>query len=409
MKIAIKNGRVIDSAHQLDQNLDIAIADHHLTHVGILPKDFKADHTIDARNCWVIPGLIDLCCRPQLPHPHGSQCAIEAKAGLQRGFTGLCIPPDSGSIAHGNDPTMPSIYPIGALTAHEDNAIADLTALAAAGCVAFTTAQKPITDINLLRHCYEYAASFDLMVIIQPNDVILAQRGVAHEGMISTRLGLPGIPETAETCAIATHLRLIEQTGVRAHFTCISSRGAVEQIKAAKKYLPITADVSMHHLYLTEQDLSEFNTNCHVYPPLRSIRDRDSLLEGIATGVIDAISSDHRPLHAIAKLAPFADTVPGMSTLDVFLSLGMGLVKNKHLSATRLVQAISEQPSRILRLNKGALTPQQIPDLCIVDPEKHWQVSDKSLFSQGKNCAFKGWELTGQVTHVIHQGKLVYG
>jgi dihydroorotase len=183
----------------------------------------------------------------------------------------------------------------------------------------------------------------------------------------------------------------------------------VEQLKAVKGHLPVTADVSMHHLFLTEQDLSEFEANCHLYPPLRTIRDREALLEGVASGVIDAVCSDHRPLHAIAKLAPFADTIPGMSTMDVFLSLGIALVKNQQISLTRLVDAISSQPSRILGLHKGALTPQQTADICIVDPNKPWEVTDRSLLSQGKNCAFKGWEMPAQVTHVIHQGKLVYG
>lgn len=411
MKIAITNGRVIDPAHHLDGLHDIAIENNRITHVGKLPPNFAADKIIDARDRWVIPGLIDLCCRPQLPHPYGSQCAVEAKAALTRGFTTLCIPPDGDPLTsfrvHENG--LSTVIPFGSLTAGgEDAAINDLTALASAGCVAFTTGQKPIKDLSLLRHCYEYAASFNLLVIIQPNDPTLSQRGVAHEGMISTRLGLPGISETAETCAIATHLRLIEQTGVRAHFTCLSTRGAVEQLASAKANLPVTADVSMHHLYLTEQDLSAFDANCHVYPPLRSIRDRDALLAGVASGVIDAICSDHRPLHAIAKLAPFADTVPGMSTMDVFLSLGIALVKNNFLSASRLIQAIAEQPSRILGLNQGGLTPQQPANICIVDPESPWQVSDESLRSQGKNCPFNGWELPGKVTQVIHQGQCVY-
>ena len=305
MKILIKNGHVIDPANHIDKVTDILIENNVIAQIGNLPSHVDAVHTIDARDRWVIPGLIDLCCRPQLPHPHGSQLAIEAKAALQRGFTGICIPPDGEPLpSHvSNESAMSTIYRIGALTADgTDNTINDLTALAQTGCVAFTTAQKPITNLSLLRHCYEYAASFNLMVIIQPQEPTLSHRGVAHEGMMATRLGLPGIPESAETCAVATHLRLIEQTGVRAHFTCLSTQGAVEQIEKFKAFLPITADVSMHHLYLTEQDLNGFDANCHLYPPLRSMRDRDALLTGVASGVIDAICSDHRPLHAIANL-----------------------------------------------------------------------------------------------------------
>lgn len=422
MNLAITGGRVICPASQIDTKTDVMISDQTIQAIGTCPTDFKADRTIDASGKWVIPGLVDLWCHPQLPHPYGSQLSVETAQALKRGFTTLCIPPNGESrfdrpqtvsqwLPSAQQTEQARIYPIGDLTTQAsehttDHTIADLVGLTAAGCIAFTTGQKPITDLGLIRHCYEYAASFGYLLIIQPQEPSLAHRGVAHEGAMATRLGLPGIPETAETCALATHLKLIEQTGARAHFSCLSSRGAVELLKEAKSSLPITADVSMHHLFLTETDLNDFDPNCHLYPPLRTVRDKEALLEGVATGLIDGICSDHRPLHALAKLAPFAESLPGMSTIDVFLSLGLSLVKNGKLPLSRLIEAITAKPADILKLPMGRLSPQQTADLCIIDPERIWEVTDHTLLSSGKNCAFKNWELSGVVTQMIHQGML---
>ncbi len=420
MKIAIKNGRVIDSANHLDKITDIAIDAGKILHVGPLPANFHPTKIIDAKNKWVLPGFIDVCCRPQMQHPHGSILHEEALAALKRGITSLCIPPDGEPIVDSSANALrliqqgsldlPHLYPMGALTTQlAGDAIADLTALANNGCIAFTNAQKPITDLRMLRYCYDYAASFDLLIVIQPQDAWLANSGIAHEGLMATRLGLPGIPETAETIAVAEHLLLIEQCNVRAHFTCLSSQHALQQIAHAKAQgLKVSADAAMHSLHLTEMDIATFDANCHLYPPLRRVSDRAALVQGFASGALDAICSDHRPLDSIAKLAPFGDTIPGLSAVDTFFSLGLHLVKEKQLALEHLIAAITSRPAEIFNIPGGTLSLGARADICIIDPDTYWVVQEEKLFSKGKNTPFKRWELPGIVTHTLVNGNLVH-
>ncbi len=420
MTILIKNGRVIDVANNLDQTTDLAIENGKIKYIGNIPADFKATTLIDAAEHWVLPGLVDGCNRPQMQHPQGTTLFDEATAALKRGITSLCIPPDGDPIIDTNSNAirlkqqgshaLPKIYPIGALTSSlQGTSISDLTALHQAGCIAFSNAQQPISDIKILRHCYEYASSFNLTIIVQPQCAMLAKGGIAHEGIVSTRLGLPGIPVIAETSAIALHLLLMQDTNTRVHFTCVSSFEAISQIKEAKKNgLPVTADTAMHHLHLSEMDLTEFNANCHVYPPLRSLRDKEALIEAINEGTIDAICSDHRPLDSIAKLAPFADTIAGLSAIDTFFSLGLHLVKENKCDLHALLGAITYRAAKLYNLPGGTLSINSDADICIVDPNSYWEVKENSLLSKGKNTPFKGWQIPGLVTHTLLNGQLVF-
>lgn len=421
MKIVIKHGHVICPSQELDEICDIAIEDGKIVHVGNIPSHFSPDTVIDATHRWVVPGLVDLCNRPQMQHPQGSTLYQEAKAALQCGFTSLCIPPDGNPIidttanvlriTQQNDPTLPHLYPIGALTTQlEGKSIADLTALAQAGCIAFSQAQMPLQNLRLLQHCYDYAASFSLPIIIQPQEPNLAKGGKAHEGAVSSKLGLPGIPEIAETIAIAEHLLLIEKTGIRAHFTCLSTQSAVNQIQAAKaRGLPVSADVAMHSLHLTEQDVANFDSNCHLYPPLRTEHDKMGLIEGVKNQSLDAICSDHRPLDSVAKLAPFGDTVPGLSALDTTVSLGIDLINAGRLTRLALFQALATQPAKLFKLPAGTLKVGSIADVCIIDPTEKWTVTDQMMISKGKNSPFKHRQFTGKVITTLRQGMIVYG
>lgn len=419
MKIAIYHGRVICPANQTDKITDVYIENGQI--VSLAPVDhFKPDLCIDATNLWVIPGLVDICCRPQMKDLQGVNLQLEAQASLKRGITSLCIPPDTDPIndttanvmrfTQQRNPELPSFYPIGALTQGlTGEFIADLTALKNAGCIAFSQAAIPIKDLGLLRHCYDFASSYHLPIVIQPLEPSLAKKGVAHEGSIASRLGLPGIPETAETIAIAQHLLLIEQCEIRAHFTCLSSQRSVKLIQEAKaRGLPVSADCAMHMLHLTENNLIGFDANCHLYPPVRSVNDRAGLIKGLTEGTLDAICSDHRPLDTIAKLAPFGDTIPGLSSIDSLLSLGLHLVQNNQLNLLDLINALTFKPAQIFQLPAGTLSIGARADVCIIDPTRMWSVSDETLLSQGKNTPFKQWELPGVVTHTILNGKMVY-
>jgi len=247
-------------------------------------------------------------------------------------------------------------------------------------------------------------------VFLHAEDRSLSQGGCAHEGVVSTRLGLPGVPEAAETVAVARELMLIEQTGVRAHFCHLSTAHSVQMIARAKHDgLPITMGVTPHHLHLTEMDISFFNSQCHVLPPLRTQRDQEGLRAGVSNGCISVICSDHQPHDADAKLAPFADTEPGISGLETLLPLVLRLVKDGVVSLMDVIAKLTCEPARILNLaDSGTLALGARADVCIFDPELTWTVVPEQLVSAGKNTPFAGWELSGKVTHTLLAGKLVY-
>jgi dihydroorotase len=226
---------------------------------------------------------------------------------------------------------------------------------------------------------------------------------------MSVRLGLPGIPETAETISVSRVLLLIEQTATKIHFCRISSARSLSMIAQAKQQgLPVTADVDISHLYLTEIDLSGFNSLCYVRPPLRTTGDRDALRQALATGIIDAICSDHQPHDEDAKAAPFGLTEPGVSTLDVLLSLSLRLVQDKVLDLQSALAALTIKPAKIAGIDAGHLGKGGAADVCIIDPELVWIAEKETLASAGKNCPFLGWEMTGKVTHTLLDGKIIY-
>jgi dihydroorotase len=282
--------------------------------------------------------------------------------------------------------------------------------LKAAGCVGVSNALVAIENTEVLRRAFEYANSCDLTVFIYAEDQKVKNNGVAHEGAISTRLGLPAIPETAETIAISRALLLIEQTNVRAHFCRLSSARGVKLISTAKKQgIPVTADVSICNLHLTDMDIADYDSNCHLQPPLRSDRDRMGLIEGINDGTISAVCSDHQPHDANAKSAPFSLTEPGASTIEHLLPLMLHLVNRNEITLKQAISLITSQPANILGVNKGVLEKNNDADLCIYDPNENISVDKNNMLSAGKNSPFNGWELQGKVTHTLLNGEVVFG
>ena len=302
------------------------------------------------------------------------------------------------------------IHPLGALTQGlEGKRLADMEALDDAGCVGFTNALRPVTDTQVMRRAMEYCASFDLTVFLHSEDPWLRGRGCMHEGEVCARLGLPGIPEAAETAGVARDLALIEHTGVRAHFCGLSSARAVAMVaEAQRRGLPVSADVTAHHLHLTEHDIGYFNTQCHVLPPLRSARDRDALREALRNGAIGAICSDHQPHEPDAKLAPFAESEPGVSGLETLLPLTLRLVDEKLLDLAAALALLTAGPAAIIGVDAGQLGVGATADVCIFDPEARWVLSADAMVSRGRNSPFLGRELRGRVTHTLVGGKVVF-
>lgn len=418
MNLLIKNVRIIDPANGLDAVSSMAIREGLIDKIDSNLEEGHFDQIIDAKDCWLMPGVVDLCNRPHLKHPHGTTLLHEANAAAMRGITAICIPPDvnpildnTSSLHHiQSDATKvnAALYPIAAMTTGlEGKELADSEALIKAGGIAISQGQGHNLSTHFLKTCYEYAASFDIPVVIQPHDSQLRKNGCMHEGVVSSRLGLPGIPYTSETIAVYKHLAFIEQSGIRAHFTCLSSYRSLELIENAKqKGLPVTADVAMHSLVLTEMDVMYFDANCHLYPPLRSQSDQLGLIQGVRDGVIDAICSDHNPLDSIAKLAPFPDSEPGLSAIDTFLSLGVYLVQNQQLDINTLVKAISQKPADIFNLPHGRLQIGDMANCVVINPNLYWEVKPEHIKSAGKNTPFKGWELPGVITHTLSKGQL---
>ena len=421
MRIAIRGGRLIDPAHGIDAIRDLYIADGRIAGVGPAPAGFTPDQKIDAHGRIVCPGLIDLCARLREPgQEHKATVASETRAAAAAGITTLVCPPDTDPVI--DEPAvvelirrrakaagLARVLTLGALTHRlHGERLAEMAALKEAGCVGVGDGGRPITNTLVLRRALEYAATFDLTVFLTPLDPWLGH-GVAHEGQVATRMGLPGIPAAAETGAMARDLELVRDMGVRVHFGRLSSARSVELVaRAQAEGLPVTADVAVHQLHLTEIDLAGFDSQCHVRPPLRGLRDRDALRAGLASGTLGALCSDHQPHEPDAKQAPFGDTEPGISGLDTLLALGLRLARDGVLPLPAVLERLTCGPARILGLDSGHLGVGATADVCIFDLDADWQVTVNTLQSRGQNSPFLGWELQGQVTHTLLEGRVAY-
>ena len=421
-RIHIRNGHLIDPANQRDRIGDVFIAAGKIVAIDKAPDGFVANHEIDASGCWVFPGLVDLRARLREPgQEHKGTIASETRAAASAGITTLCIPPDTQPIIdtpavvelihrRAEAAGQAKVVTLGALTVGlTGEHLSEMVQLKQAGCVGMTNLDHPINESQIMRRAMEYAASNNITVFINAEDEDLAGSGYAHEGQISTRLGLKGIPETAEALAVSRKLMLIEQTGVRAHFCQLSSARAVQMIKRAQyDGLLVTADVSAHQLHLTEMDIGYFDSNCHVLPPLRTQRDRDGLRAGLQEDTISAICSDHQPHDRDAKLAPFGETEPGISALETLLPLSLRLVEEGVLTRSDVIARLTCQPASILNIPAGSLNLGHAADICIFDPAQRWSLSEDDMLSQGHNTPFIGWEFNGRVRQTLVDGKIIF-
>ena len=420
MNIQIKGGRLIDPKNGIDAKQDLFIAAGKVVAVGNTPAGFVADKIIDASGLVVAPGLIDLAARLREPgYEYRATLESEMDAAVAGGVTSLACPPDT-------DPSLDEpglvemlkhraktlnqahVYPVGALTQGLKGAeLTEMAELTDAGCVAFSQADAPLTDTRVLMRAMQYAATFGFSVWLRPQDSFLARDGVAHDGEVATRLGLPAIPVCAETIALATMLQLARETGVRLHVCRVSSESSVALVRAAKQQgLPLTCDVSANHVHLSEMDIGFFDANCHLIPPLRSLRDRDALRAGLLDGTIDAICSDHTPVDEDAKQLPFAEAEAGATGLELLLPLALKWAGQDALSDA--LAKVTQQPARILGLDAGHLSVGSTADVCVFDPEAYWKIEPAALKSQGKNTPFLGLELQGKVRYTLVDGQLVY-
>ena len=421
-KIRVSGGRVVDPANNIDTTTDLFIAAGKIVAIGHAPDDFKADQEIDASNQVVCPGLVDLSARLREPgQENKATIATESLAAASGGITTMCCPPDTRPII--DTPAVAKlirlraetagksrIVTLGALTRElKGEQLSEMAALRDAGCVGVSNALQPLQSTLVQRRALEYAATFDLTVFLYANDHALAHDGCAHEGKVATRLGLPGIPEAAETAAVARDLALIEQTGVRAHFCRLTTGRAARMVARAQfDGAPVTADVAIPYLYLSENEIREFDTACHLIPPLRTVEDRQQLRDAVQRGTLAAICSDHQPHEPDAKTGPFPSTEPGASGLDTLLPLGLRYAEEQGLALPELIDRLSGGPSRVLGLPYGTLSIGASADVCIFDPKLTWMLDHSSIKSNGHNTPFIGWEMQGRVTHTLLEGRQVY-
>ena len=396
------------------------IANAQLT--NLLPKPFEkalSNTAIDKltslgteQTLWLLPPLVDLCARLREPglQQHGT-LASEGRAARNNGFLHVVTPPDTnpilenGSLLKGLreralDDGGIHLHILGALTEGlKGENPSNIAGLKKGGCIAVSNARRPFANDLVLLRTLEYAATFNMKVFFYPDEPSLSGDGVAHEGYIASYHGLQGIPWIAETVALSTQLLMVEETGIAAHFSQLSCKSSVELMRWAKnKKLPVTCDVAMHQLYLTDDNLEGFNSMAYVLPPLRSNTDQKALRRGLKDGTIDAICSHHEPLNATAKKAPFAESTPGISNFDTFVALACQLVRDEVLTVEQLVDKICLNPARIAGIDEQYAST---GGAVLIDPNLMWQVTNDTMHSNGKNTPFFNKCLQGRVVETF--------
>lgn len=410
--LLIAGARLLDPSDGYDGEIYLGIRNGRVDYRAPTPPSEPYARSVEARGLWLLPGLVDLSARLREPGAtHKASIRTETAAAAAAGVTTLCLPPDTRPII--DQPSVldrirgivqtrgvgVQVRVLGALTQGlQGEVLAEMGALRDAGCVGVSNGLQPIADLRVARRALEYAAGLGLCVHIVPIDSTLGSGGCAHEGAIATRLGLPAIPVAAEVAAIRAWISLVEDTGARIHFGRLSSARAVELLTTAKgRGLPISADVAMHQLFLTDAAIASFDALCHVIPPLRDDSDRAALREAVREGVIDAICSDHQPHEPDAKINPFPLTEPGIAALDSLLPLALQLVDTGVLTPLSLTARLAQAPAAILGLPPASLQPGQSADFTLLDPQAAWLADERHWRSAGRNSPWYGAQLHGRV------------
>ncbi|KND55034.1 Dihydroorotase [Candidatus Paraburkholderia kirkii] len=422
MKIQIQGGTIIDPAAGTEERKDVFIAAGRIVGVGGAPADFNAVKVIDASGLCIAPGFVDLSARLREPgFEHKATLESEMAAAMAGGVTSLVCPPDTDPVL--DEPGLVEmlkfraqklhlahVYPLGALSVGlKGETITEMVQLTEAGCVGFSQADNPIVDTRTLLRALQYATTYGFTVWLRPQDAYMAKGGVAASGAVASRLGLSGVPVSAETIALHTIFELMRVTGARVHLSHLSSATGVALVRAAKaEGLAVSCDVTINHAHLTDVDIGYFDAQFRLDPPLRSQRDRDAIRAGLEDGTIDAICSDHTPLDDDEKLLPFAEATPGATGLELLLSLTVKWAREADVPLAKALSRITSAPADVLKLPAGRIATGALADLCVFDAAGEWRVDPQKLKSQGRNTPFLGYELPARVRATVVVGHVAY-
>ena len=420
--LLIQGGRIVDPTQGIDEVGSLLISEGKVSWRGETPPQPGYD-VLHAEGLIVCPGFIDLHCHLRQPgFEEKETIATGTRAAARGGFTTICCMPNTNPPldnqaaidyvkAEAATKGVVRVLPIGCISkGRKGEELAEMGELASAGVIAYSDDGKPVKSSHIMRQALEYSRAFSLPVIDHCEDTTLSEDGLMNEGILSTRLGLRGIPAAAEDIIVARDLALARLTGAHLHIAHVSTEGSVELIRRGKeKGIKVTAEVTPHHLTLTEEEVIGYETNAKVNPPLRTERDIQALIQGLKENVIDIIATDHAPHTEVDKRCEFALAAAGISGLETALGSLMRLVHNEELTLTTLIAKLTGEPAKVINYDKlGTLSIGAPADITIFDPGKDWVVDTRTFASKGKNTPLAGAVLKGKVMATISQGKLVY-
>ncbi|MBA3819739.1 MAG: dihydroorotase [Deltaproteobacteria bacterium] len=419
--LVLRGGRVLDPAasRPVDQVADIRISNGRIVEIG---RGLVGGRIIDVKDLWIVPGLIDLHVHLREPgHEYKEDIETGTRAAAAGGFTTICCMPNTKPVNDQRTVTelivrrskevgIVRVHPIGAITQNlEGKALADIADMKEGGIVAVSDDGRPVMNAGLMRRAFEYARTFDLPVVQHAEDLDLSEGGAMNEGAVSTRIGIRGQPACAESAMVARDLEIVEWTGARYHVAHVSTARTVALVRDAKRRgLPVTCEVTPHHLALTDEACSHYDTRTKVMPPLRTAADQEALLEGLADGTIDCIATDHAPHSPVEKEVEFECAAPGMLGLETALPIILDFVRMGTLDEKRAITALTGAPARAFGLSGGTLAVGSVADLCVIDPERPVTISADGIASKSKNTPFLGQTLAGRAVLTMVEGRVVF-
>ena len=422
--ILLKNGRIIDPVNKIDKKGSLLVENGKIKAFFTARQKVEAVKnliTFDLTGKWIVPGFIDMHVHLREPGEEYKE-TIESgtRAAAAGGFTGVACMPNTRPVNDCQSVTRfilekavnayTRVYPVGAMSkGSAGESLAEFGEMKEAGVVAVSDDGMPVLDGQLMRRALEYAGNFALPVISHSEDLALSRNGVMNEGFLSTSMGLQGIPHVAEEIMIYRDIALAEYTGIAVHIAHISTRESVNLIRLAKKKgCPVTAETTPHYFTITEEAVSGYNTNAKMNPPLRTREDIKAIIAGLKDGTIDAIATDHAPHSQLEKDVEFDQAANGIIGLETAVPLALELVRKKAISEARLVELLSSNPAKILRIGGGSLTVENEADITVIDPKKRFVYKEEAIVSKSHNSPFLGMKLQGKAVLTICNGRITY-